>query len=83
MHDKLGITREQYAQLSDTLAEEYGIEDIQRMEYRMKCKHYLTDTCAKLSETAKDGKWHVTIACTPQRRCERMKRYDKRIISKT
>jgi hypothetical protein len=78
MHDKLGLTRKQYEQLSDTHADEYGIEDLQRMMYRMNCKHYLSETCAKFSQTAKDGNWHVTIACTPQSKCARLQRFDKK-----
>jgi hypothetical protein len=76
MHDKLGLTRKQYEQLSDTLAEEYGIEDMQRMMYRMNCKHYLNEICTK--QSGGNGSYHITIACTPQSRCARLQRFDKK-----
>ena len=62
------------------------MESKEREAYRMKCKHYGTDgVCWKLSHSL--GQWHgivfaplvghITMRCTPDCGCERMKRWDK------
>lgn len=63
-------------------------EPLERLEYRIKCKHFLpcTDGCAKHSGSFSAGEnlcGHISIACTGQ--CERMRRFDKKygITSKT
>lgn len=51
-------------------------ESDERFQYRMSCKHIgMYERCNRKSGTY--GNIHVSIGCTPDNDCPRMKRYDK------
>jgi hypothetical protein len=72
----LNMTQAKAAQLSQQLLDEYGIETFERLQYRMNCKHYLNEICTK--QSGGNNSYHITIACTPQSKCARLQRFDKK-----
>lgn len=54
-------------------------ETPEREYYRYKCKHYGDGSgiCYLQSGWSTDHKSHITIGCTANAKCRRMKNYDK------
>lgn len=55
-------------------------EPVERMRYRLGCKYCTAyQTCMKNSGYLAAG-IHVTIGCTPDSKCRRMRNFDKKTL---